>query len=184
MKNKIELNTVRLILRPAKSKDAKTMFKYLSDLNTNKYQGWLPKTIEDVNDFLRTISKKINLVNTWFLFVIIDKVSAEIIGDVGIRFLHDEQVEIRCTLKKQKQGKGYASEALKATINYLFNKLNKHRIIASIDYRNSKSIKLIDRLGFKKEGCFKESLFINGEWIDDIIYAMLKKEWKNKQINY
>lgn len=97
-----------------------------------------------------------------------------------MHFLDDEkyQVEIGFTLDKNEQGKGFASEAVKETINFLFNDLNKRRIIASIDPRNGKSIALVERLGFRKEAHFKESLLINGEWVDDVVYAVLKDEWR------
>ncbi len=175
--NKIELKTERLILRPVGQNDAMSIFRYRSDAETNKYQGWIPKTIDDLNSFLKRISPKINMVDTWFQFVIIHGDSSYIIGDLGIHFLDDEQAEIGCTLEKSQQGKGYASESIKAVINYLFVELNKHRIVGSIDPRNTKSIAMLERLGFRREAHFKESLLINGAWQDDVVYAMLKKEW-------
>ena len=53
-------------------------------------------------------------------------------------------------------------------------KLKIHRIIASIDPRNVASIKLIECLGFRKEDHFKESYYLRGEWVDDLIYAKLR----------
>ncbi|MCP4181531.1 MAG: GNAT family N-acetyltransferase [bacterium] len=178
MNNKVEFRTERLLLRPAEAHDAKAIFKYRSDSETNKYQGWIPKTIEDVHNFLKKISPEIDIAETWFQFVIIEIETSEIIGDLGLHFLDDEQAEIGCTLRKEKHRKGYATEALKSAIDFLFNKLNKHRIIGSLDPQNTKSIGLLERLGFRKEAHFKESLLINGEWVDDIVYAVLKKEWK------
>jgi len=40
---------------------------------------------------------------------------------------------------------------------------------------------LIERLGFRKEGYFKESYYLRGEWTDDVIYAMLRREWMDKE---
>lgn len=119
----------------------------------------------------------------WSQFVIIRKENLELIGDIGVHFLASDafQVEIGCTLNKNHQGKGYATEALTETINYLFDVLNKRRIVASIDPRNQPSISLFERLGFRKEAHFRESLFINGEWVDDLVYAILKDEWKAKR---
>lgn len=177
MNKKIELRTERLMLRPVEKKDAEAIYNYRSDSVTNKYQGWIPESIEDVHGFFKKNSSEINIDDTWFQFVIIDIENSKIIGDLGIHFLEDEQAEIGCTLVKEEHGKGYATEALKSAMDFLFNELNKHRIIGSIDPRNIKSIGLLKRLGFRKEAHFKESLLINGEWVDDIIYAILKKEW-------
>ena len=54
------------------------------------------------------------------------------------------QVEVGCTLNKTFQGKGYATEALTAMVNYFFTILKKHRIVASIDPRNTASIRLME----------------------------------------
>jgi len=182
MGNSIEVNTERLLLRGINFDDAEALFKYRSDAITNQYQGWIPKNIDDAYDFISNkVSKYIDQYDTWFQFAIIEKDNGELIGDVGVHFLDENkyQVEIGCTLAKTHHGKGYASEALKAIINYLFIDLNKWRIICSIDPRNENSLKMVEGLGFRKEAHFKKSILINGEWFDDLVYALLKDEWIN-----
>ena len=184
MTNNIEINTERLLLRSVRLDDAETIFNYRSDSVENQYQGWIPKKIDDVYNFVKNkVSSKIDLIDTWYQFVIIKKENNELIGDIGVHFidLDKKQVEIGCTLDKNYQGKGYATEALRQTIDYLFSNFNKHRIITSIDPRNIKSIGLVERLGFRKEAHFKESIHINGEWVDDLVYAILKDEWFEKR---
>jgi RimJ/RimL family protein N-acetyltransferase len=170
-------------MRPILKIDAEPVFNYRSDSLTNKYQGWIPKTIDDVSDFIENrVSSILNFKGTWFQFVIIEKGSEELIGDIGLHFFDSEnkQVEIGCTIDKKHQNLGFASEAMSEVIRYLFKDLNKHRIIASIDPRNENSLKLVKRLGLKQEAHFKESILQNGEWVDDLIYAILRKEWKEK----
>lgn len=178
------LHTSRLQIRPVDIKDAKAMFKYRSDPNTNRFLGLRPKSLNDVSDFIRKTERKINIPGSWYQFVIIEKTSNNLIGDIGVHFLEDDsnnkQVEIGYTLDKDFRGKGYANEALIKIIDYLFCQLTKHRIIASIDPENINSIKLIKKLGFRKEAHFIESLFFHGKWVDDVIYALLDKEWKVK----
>lgn len=169
----------RLIIRRIQPEDASAIFEYRSDSDMNKYQGWIPATINDVHHFIANkISPEINLPGTWVQFAIVKKDDHKLIGDIGVHFLTvDEfQVELGCTLNKNYQGKGYATEALKATIGYVFERLGKRRIIASIDPRNQPSIKLFERLGFRKEAHFRESLLLNGEWVDDLVYALPKDE--------
>lgn len=179
----IEINTDRLLLRPIELSDAEEIFRYRSNSETNKYQGWIPNTIIDVHDFIQNkISSEFNITGTWYQLAILKRDNLELIGDVGIHFLDKniKQVELGCTLDKYQQGKGYATEALNAVLMYLFNELDKHRIISSIDPENIKSIKLFERLGFQKEAHFKKSVLLNGKWADDAIYAILKEEWYKK----
>lgn len=174
----------RLFLRPIQMKDANPIFLYRSDAFVNQYQGWIPKTIDDVHGFINNnVSKEINLQGTWFQFVIIKKDDNKLIGDIGVHFLHSDafQVELGCTLHQKYHGNGYAFEAMSATINYLFDELGKQRLIASIDPRNGQSIQLFERLGFRKEAHFKQSFLMNGEWVDDLVFALLQDEWSAKK---
>jgi RimJ/RimL family protein N-acetyltransferase len=175
------LETKRLIIRPITIEDKNELFEYRSDRETNKYQGWIPTTLSDVETFIEKISKQINEPETWFQFIIIEKETQKIIGDLGIHFFDNEnkQAEIGCTLNINFQNKGYATESVKRVIDYLFKELKKHRIITSIDPENKNSIRLVERIGFRKEAYFVESLFINEKWVDDLIYAMIEKDWEN-----
>lgn len=181
MNNQIQLLTERLQLREIQLTDAEAIFIYRRDPLINQYQGWIPVTINDVHEFIASkVSAAINVPGTWFQFVVIKKDENKVIGDIGVHFLADEplQIEIGCTLNSQFHGQGYATEALKKMIGYLFNVLSKRRITASIDPGNLPSIQLFERLGFRKEAHFKDGLFIHGEWVDDLVYAILKKEWQ------
>lgn len=174
------LETKRLIIRPIALDDKNEIFEYRSDREANKYQGWIPTTVGDVETFIGKISKQINEPGTWFQFVITEKETQKIVGDLGVHFFDSEnmQVEIGCTVNKYFQHNGYATEAVKKVIDYLFKEQSKHRIIASIDPENENSIRLVERIGFRKEAHFVESLWVNGNWVDDLIYALIEKDWE------
>jgi RimJ/RimL family protein N-acetyltransferase len=174
-------NTERLNINPIEIADAEAVFAYRSDAETNKYQGWVPNELEQIEDFIETkVSHEMNVSGTWVQWALKRNDTNELIGDVGVHFLSDDdmQCEVGCTLAKMHHGKGYATEALHAVITYLFKELDKHRIVTSIDPANISSIKLVERLGFRKEAHHIESLYLNGQWVDDVIYAVLKREWK------
>ena len=172
------LTTQRLTLRPVRNEDAVKVFEYRRDAETNKYQGWIPESAEDADEFISKTADVMNTPGTWFQYVIILKESGDIIGDAGIHFMDDGmQAELGITLDKQFHRNGYAAETLSAIIDYLFTVLGKHRITASVDPENQGSIRLLERLGFRKEAHFVQSLFLNGKWVDDVVYALLEKEW-------
>lgn len=174
----MKLETTRLLIRPISPDDKHSIFEYRSDAEANKYQGWIPKTPDDVELFITKVAKLFNEPETWFQMAIIEKESQKLIGDMGIHFFSSEnkQVELGITLNKAFQRKGYATEALKAIIEYLFVSLKKHRITASIDPSNTSSIRLVERLGFRKEAHFVESVYLNGIWVDDLVFALLEKD--------
>jgi RimJ/RimL family protein N-acetyltransferase len=187
MSDYLGINTDRLLLRSIRPDDAAALFKYRSDEVINRYQGWIPKTINDVHDFIENrISTSIDLFNTWYQFAIILRENFEFIGDIGIHFLDEQkkQVEIGCTLDINYHGKGFATEALIRVIDYVFADLNKQIVFTSIDPENNRSIALVERIGFKKETNFIQNNLLHKEWPDDIIYSIKKEEWIEKKGSY
>ncbi|MCC3215941.1 GNAT family N-acetyltransferase [Chryseobacterium sp. X308] len=175
----MQLYTERLVLRDITIEDQQDIFDYRSDAEANRFQGWIPETLEEVENFILRNTTEFNQPESWYQLLITDKETKTVIGDIGVHFTGDEnaQVELGITLNTSFQGKGYASEALKGIISYLFNDLHKHRITASVDPDNTASILLMERIGLRKEGHFVKSLFWKNKWVDDVIYAVLREEW-------
>ena len=179
MNNFMTITTDRLLLRKLEINDRDDFFTYRSLPEVYEYQSFMPKNVAQVDDFIRDIQSDPNIPNTWFQLAIIKRDGDVLIGDIGIHFLEDNaQVEVGYTLAPSYQGKGYAIESLKAVINYLFFDLKKHRVSASVDPNNIKSIRLLEKLGMRKEAHFIKSYRMGDVWLDDCVYAMLKEEWK------
>jgi RimJ/RimL family protein N-acetyltransferase len=62
-------------------------------------------------------------------------------------------------------------------LTFGFGELNLHRISAGVAVYNTRSIKLLERLGMQREGRGRESLPIRGEWVDNYRYAILESEF-------
>jgi len=62
------------------------------------------------------------------------------------------------------QQKGFAKEALQGILKFLFDQKNLHRVVEIVDVENSTSIKLLESVGFKREGHFIENIFFKGKW--------------------
>lgn len=161
-------------MRPIALTDKEQVFAYRSDAQTNKYQNWVPRSVLEVEEFIQKTASEMNQPNTWYQMVILKNDDGKLIGDIGLHFIGEEgkYAEFGCTLAKQYQGKGYATEALQAVITFFFDSLAKEKITTSIDPRNVDSIRLVERLGFTKEAYLEKSLFLNGEWVDDVIYVL------------
>jgi RimJ/RimL family protein N-acetyltransferase len=107
------------------------------------------------------------------------KDTGEVIGDCGVRLLSNDsrEVEIGYTIATTYQGKGFAIEAVKAVIDYIFNILHKNRVYTFVDPRNEKSIALLKKIGMKKETHFMKSILLDDTLVDDAVYAILVEEW-------
>ncbi|MEZ5058426.1 MAG: GNAT family protein [Saprospiraceae bacterium] len=172
----IQLESERLKIRPINIEDKDAIFAYRSDKDANQFQGFIPETMEEVETFINKNPEEWNISGTWFQLVLLEKSSGNIIGDLGVHFKDEEQVELGITLNKNFQGNGLATEGMQTIIDHLFLKMKKHRIVTSLDPENLASIKLVERLNFRKEAHFKKSIFWKGRWVDDIVYALLAEE--------
>jgi len=176
--NTFELTTERLIIRRLDISDSYAFFAYRSLPEVYEFQSFKPVDIRDADKFISGIAKHPNIPKTWIQLAVCLKRNNELIGDIGIHFLEDDvQIEIGYTIAPDFQGQGYATEALHKVIDYLFSGLNKHRIVASVDPNNKRSLKFIEKFGMRKEAHFIKSLKINGVWLDDCVYALLNEEW-------
>lgn len=175
------LYTDRLLIRRFQLKDKSDFFYYRSHKDVIKYQSWKPEKIEEIEAFIKSMRKnRPNIPGTWFQVAICDRDTDKIIGDMGLHFLQKNfmEVEIGYTISPDFHRKGYGTEAVREILNYLFVKLNKHRVFASVDPCNKASISLLERIGMKKEAHFRKNLFVDGEWTDECIYAILVEEWQ------
>ena len=77
------------------------------------------------------------------------------------------------------EGLGLMSEAVKRTIEYMFEEQNIHRIMANYMPSNTRSAKLLQTLGFTIEGLAKKYLLINGQWEDHILTSLTNQKWKS-----
>jgi ribosomal-protein-alanine N-acetyltransferase len=71
------------------------------------------------------------------------------------------------------EGRGYMSEALRAATGWVFSELRLHRIMANYQPQNERSGRLLERLGFVREGFAPRYLFIDGEWRDHVLTALI-----------
>jgi RimJ/RimL family protein N-acetyltransferase len=178
-----EILTPRLKLSRLVPGDAPPMFAYRADPEVCRYQSFEPRSLQDVDEFIRQLQPvPFGTPGAWFQFAIRLRESDLLVGDLGTHVMADDprQVEIGFTLAPSYQGQGLATEAVAGLIGHLFGPGRKHRVFASVDPRNTRSLALLERVGLRQEAHFRESLWFKGEWVDDVVYAILAAEWGDR----
>jgi RimJ/RimL family protein N-acetyltransferase len=94
--------------------------------------------------------------------------------------LISKRAEVGFALGRVYWGHGYMSEALEALFGLAFDELQLRRIEADVDPRNGASIRLLERLGFQREGHLRERWLVNGEVQDALFYGLLRREWMRR----
>ncbi|HTV23190.1 MAG TPA: GNAT family N-acetyltransferase [Polyangiaceae bacterium] len=75
------------------------------------------------------------------------------------------------------QGRGLMTQAVGRVVDFAFTELGMHRVMANYLPDNTRSAKLLERLGFEREGTAKKYLLINGEWRDHVLTARVNDRW-------
>jgi ribosomal-protein-alanine N-acetyltransferase len=110
----------------------------------------------------------------WFF---VEKKDGTKIGTM-FHWLIGDLMEISCVLTSHERGRGYGTEATELLVDYLFLSKNLIRIQAHTNARNMVSQKVLQNVGFKKEGIIRKSVFARGEWRDRALFSILREEWK------
>ncbi|RNB78546.1 N-acetyltransferase [Brevibacillus fluminis] len=176
----IYAKTPRLILRHMCLQDVVPFYTYRSAPSVAAFQSWENYTMEEAESFVhKQIAHSPNQPGTWFQFAIALAGTNELIGDCALHTPMPEPriVEIGFTLAPEHQGKGYANEAVTALLHYIFQTLQKHKVIAFADVRNEKSIRVLERLGMRREGHLLQNYMSKGKWVDEYQYSILQSEW-------
>ncbi|BBC98534.1 N-acetyltransferase [Streptomyces rochei] len=75
-------------------------------------------------------------------------------------------------------GQGYATEAARALLDWAFDTLDLNRVQAEADTRNTASARVLEKLGFLREGTLREDCVVNGDVSDSWVYGLLRCEWQ------
>src|SRR5215218_9941972 len=85
-------------------------------------------------------------------------------------------------IARAREGRGLMTEALRATNAFVFESMRLHRIMANYRPENERSGRLLDRLGFVREGLAKDYLFIDGAWRDHILTALTNPAFDHRWV--
>lgn len=174
----LSLETRRLRLGPLALEDAPALYAYRASPNVTKFQGFAPSDVSDAQAFIASsLERSLEDLGAWCQVGV--WCEDTLVGDLGICMLETrkDHAEIGVTISPEHQRRGYATEAVTALLGYLFDQRHIHRVVASVDPDNLAVRALLERLRFRQEGHFRESYFFRGQWVDDVIYAMLRREW-------
>jgi RimJ/RimL family protein N-acetyltransferase len=171
----------RVAIRRFQPGDVADFVAYRSVERVARFQSWdAPYPAEAGERFVRQMMKQHpDTPGEWFQFAVALGPDGRLIGDCAAKPDGDDprQCEIGFTLAPEQQGHGYATEAARLLVGYLFGARGKHRITAYCDPRNAASAAVLERLGMRREGHLRESTWAKGEWTDDLVYGLLRDEW-------
>ncbi|HYP02642.1 MAG TPA: GNAT family protein [Pyrinomonadaceae bacterium] len=178
------LESARLILRRFADRDLAPFLAYLNDPDVARYQTWESYTEREAQAAIDTQKELVpGLAGRWFTFALEARETGALVGHVALSVKAEEQrqAEIGFTLAREYHGEGLAFEAAARVLDYVFDELKLHRVVAITDCENTRSVALLERLGMRREGHFIQNVWFKGKWGDEYSYAVLRDEWLRRR---
>ena len=144
------LVTERLLLRRSRPEDAEPISAYRSDPNVNRYQGWDRTDPASIRaEIVEMESRQPGGAGGWVQFTVEERAGGRLVGDVGISAADDEPgvAKIGYTIAPAFQGRGYATEAVRALVDYAFETLGAERVRAFAAAENVPSLRVAENAG-------------------------------------
>lgn len=177
------LRTERLVLRAMRMEDAEDFHHIYADPETMKY--WSDRPAVDLEESRQRVREDVEAMakgKMLFWSVCLD---GEVIGKcVLFQFsLKNKRAELGYVMRREFWGQGLMTEALAEVIRHAFEDLDLHRLEADTDPKNRGSLRLLEKLGFEKEGLFRERWFVYDRWQDSVMLGLIKPAWQQQQNN-
>jgi ribosomal-protein-alanine N-acetyltransferase len=178
-----KLLTPRLRLRPMDERDTAAHFAVFSDPEVTRY--WSSEPWTDIAQAGQAIARiRAAYADGSELRLGIElRETGELIGNAALHHFVEpsRRCELGYAIGSRYWGKGYVSEALEALVGHGFEVLGLNRIEADIDPGNGASGRVLEKLGFRKEGYMPERWIVHGVAADTVNYGLLRRYWDEMQ---
>lgn len=170
----MQIETERLILRRFCKSDLQDLYEYLSDEEVVRFEPYKPMDLREVENTLNW------RISTEEMLAVELKARGKMIGNVYLGQRDFEARELGFVFNRQYWGQGYARESCEALIQQAFA-TGVHRIYGECDPENIHSWRLLEKLGFRREGYLRENVYFwkdeqgNPVWKDTLVYAILNE---------
>ena len=174
------LHTARLHLRPFVSADADDLFALHSNARVLRYWDSPPWTEPARAERFLATCEQIAAEGSGARLVLARESDGTFLGWCGLtRYNPDyRSASLGYCLTESAWGHGYATEAARALLQWAFDNLDLNRVQAEADTRNAASARVLEKLGFLREGTLREDCVVNGEVSDSWVYGLIKREWR------
>ncbi|MGC4112907.1 MAG: GNAT family N-acetyltransferase [Nocardioides sp.] len=174
------LETPRLRLRPFVDADAEALFALHSDAHVLRYWDSPPWTDPERAQRFLANCRQLAEEGTGARTAIERAADGVFIGWCGLSVWNPDyrSISLGYCFSETAWGQGYATEASGALLQWAFETLDLNRVQAEADTRNLGSARVLEKLGFLREGTLREDCVVNGDVSDSWVYGLLRREWR------
>jgi len=173
------LATARLTLRRLRASDAADVLVFRGDWEVQKFNGPVFQDAQGVQTLIEELRDEYG-ARAGITWAVTLKDSDTVVGLFGLHHWNKRhrRAEAGYDLARPYWGRGIASEALRAIVQFGFERMNLNRIYASTIAANHRSVRLLERLGFQREGTKRQHVLgEGGTFHDGVMYSLLRREY-------
>ncbi len=177
-----ELAAGSWLLRPIEISDVSAMHAYLSDpdvIEHTSYEPQRPRDVEALVQFYKhAFARKTDI--RWAIASATDRV---MVGSCGLSAFQERhrRAELGYDLARAAWGKGAATEVARRVLQFGFETLELNRVEAMVMAGNDRSERVLQRIGFQREGTLREYKFARGAFADYSIWSIVRRDWDAAQ---
>lgn len=175
------LKTPRLLLREIMPEDAEAIFEIRRDYEVTRLNTGEPlQRVEQAAALIRSIRAGYAEQSELRWGITLKNRTDVVIGMCGYNYwvCRDFRACVGYDLARAYWGRGIMTEAMRAVIEFGFEEMELNRIEADASAENIASIRVLEKLGFQREGVEREQYYENGHFHDLILFALLKREYR------
>lgn len=174
------LVTERLALRWLTPADAPALLAVFGDPEVCRYWSRPPLRDLAAAEALQREIADLFAARALFQWGVAERETGSVVGTATLASLSPEhgRAEVGYALARRVWGRGYAVEALAALVAFAFDTLGLRRLEADVEPRNVRSVRVLERLQFRREGLQRERYVMAGEVQDAALYGLLRSEWR------
>ncbi len=177
----LEVVRERVRLRPFLETDLEAMAAYRGDADVCRFLPFEPQSVDDIRDRIGFLFGRTTLAGERAgVILVIERLSdARVIGDLVLFHLDPQagSAEVGWVVHPEVSRQGLATEAVRALIDTAFSVYGLRRVTARILAGNTRSLALAERVGMRREAHHVESAWCADGWGDELVYALLSREW-------
>lgn len=176
------LSTSRLILRDFKRSDAPALFRVRGDVRVTRLNSGKPmESVDEAKELIAKTHKAFaDKRRIDWAITLKEKPQAGVIGRVGYNYWlrQDRRASIGYDLAHVFWGEGIMTEAVRAIVAFGFDYMDLNRIEADADADNIGSIRVLEKVGFQREGLQQDQYFEWDEFHDLVLFALLRRDYE------
>jgi len=174
------LRTARLVLRPFRAEDAESLFALHTNAVVLRYWDSPPWKGRDRAELFLAACEQMSQEASGVRLAIERAADQAFIGWCSLTRWNPAfaSASMGYCLDDAAWGRGYATEAGRALLAWAFDTLELNRVQAETDTRNAASARVLEKLGFLREGTLREDCIVDGEVSDSWVYGLLKAQWR------